>query len=535
MTRYREVGLLAEGGMAIIAQAERDDGCTVVIKRVRPPFCFDAAFLRLFADEGAVHAALDHENIVRLLDRGEDEAGPFLVFEHVDGTDLGIVLEQQHKIDVECALAVAVPLFRALSAAHDAVDENGQPLHVVHRDISPGNVLIACDGAVKLADFGVASFSLKNELTVAGEMKGKFAYMAPEQTRGERVGPRADLFSAGVVLWEALAGQRLFDGPTDADVVAAVRAVDAPALDVAPSLAALVASLLAKDQAARPESARAVSQALAAIVLELGLDEGLSRHAARLARLAPRGELTHRELDSRRHTQRVLDSTSATGVVVVRPARSRSTLPFAAAAIAVVAVAAVAYAARDKSVDDVVTPLPDAPAPISSAPISSAPSSSAPSSSTPSSTTPTTPVAIEPTASAPSAPLTTTPVATHSSALIAVAPKASAPKATGAHTVATPKARPEVAAPSPHAGDVVAAPAVAPASGFGKLTVNAEPWGSVTIDDKLVARETPLRAFAVSAGHHTVVVENPQYGKKTIELDVPVDGDIKKFVDVTKP
>ncbi|OGQ17154.1 MAG: hypothetical protein A2138_27095, partial [Deltaproteobacteria bacterium RBG_16_71_12] len=288
--RYREVGVLAEGGMAVIAQGVAEDGASVVVKRVRPPFCFDAGYLRLFDDEGAVHAALDHPCIVRLLDRGQDDAGPFLVFEHVDGTDLGVILEAAHAagrgLEVEDVLAVAVPLFQALAAAHAAKGGDGASLCVVHRDVSPGNVLIGTDGCVKLADFGVAASTLKTEATVAGELKGKYAYMAPEQTRSERVGPAADLFAAGTVLWECLAGRRLFDGPTDADIVQAVRQLPAPRLDamrpeLPAALVALVDHLLQKEPAARPRSAVDVVERLRAIALERGLDEGLARNAAR--------------------------------------------------------------------------------------------------------------------------------------------------------------------------------------------------------------------------------------------------------------
>ena len=354
--RYREVGVLAEGGMAVIAQGVADDGQSVVVKRVRPPFCFDAGYLRLFDDEGAVHAALDHPCIVRLLDRGQDDGGPFLVFEHVDGTDLGVILEAAHAerrgLDVEHVLAVAIPLFEALAAAHQACGADGSSLCVVHRDVSPGNVLIGTDGCVKLADFGVAASTLKTEVTVAGELKGKYAYMAPEQTHGAKVGPAADLFAAGIVLWECLAGQRLFDGPTDADVVQAVRTQEARRLDqvradLPPALVELVDALLKKDPAARPASARAVVGALQALAVDRGLDEGLARHAARLARTAPRREATPRELDARRRTHRVLGPDA--GAVTVRPTSRGRVRWLAAAGLLLAALTAVGVlAARDR-------------------------------------------------------------------------------------------------------------------------------------------------------------------------------------------
>ena len=509
--RYRELGVLAEGGMATVATAERDDGTTVVIKRVRPPFCFDASVLRLFADEGAVHAALDHENIVRLLDRGEDDAGPFLVFEHVDGTDLGVVMDVVKALDVECVLAVAIPLFKALAAAHETRDEAGEPLCVVHRDVSPGNVLIAHDGGVKLADFGVASFTLKSEVTVAGEMKGKFAYMAPEQTRGEKVGPRADLFAAGVVLWECLAGRRLFDGPTDADVVAAVRNQPAPALlELRPALPAsflaLVAALLEKDPASRPHSARDVARQLTDTALELGFDEGLSRHAARLARLAPRRELQVRDVDARRRTQRVLGDTATTGIVV-RDSRPRSILPALLAASAVVLIAVAAFALRPAPND--VTQLPPSPRALVAGAMSPVTLSSR--------ATPATPAT---TATIPAA-ATATPTTATTATTAALAPLI-------AHGLVRPKASASAA--------LVKAADVPRVDGFGKLTITTEPWASVSVDGKLLVKESPLRGHTLAAGKHTVVVDNPVlHLSRTLEVEVPADAEVKRFVDLNQP
>jgi hypothetical protein len=509
--RYREVGLLAEGGMALIARAETDDGGVVVVKRVRPPFCFDPSFLRLFADEGAVHAVLEHENIVRLLDRGEDDAGPYLVFEHVDGTDLAHVLEAQPNtpLEVECVLAVALPLFRALAAAHEVCGDDGKCLAVVHRDVSPGNVLISDDGAVKLADFGVASFSLKTELTVAGEMKGKFAYMAPEQTRGERVDPRADLFAAGVVLWECLAGKRLFDGPTDADVVAAVRTQAAPRLDtlehgarLPPELVALVAQLLEKAPEARPPHARDVVKRLDAIALSLGLDEGLARHAARLARRAPRRALQVRDVDARRRTQRVMGADApGTGAVVVRRS-SRSMLgPAAAAAAVVVVVAAIAVA---QGRDD-VTPLPDTPGPVAMTKPVDAPAVIDK------------PVVVD------------KPVVIDQPAVPAVIDK---PVVADKPVVDKPVRVGALVKPRDKGGAI----AGERPAGFGKLWISTEPWASVTVDGALVDKETPLLGFTLPAGPHVVVLENPVYGlKRTLRLDIPADGEVKKFVDLNTP
>jgi serine/threonine-protein kinase len=192
-------------------------------------------------------------------------------------------------------LAIAIPLSGALAFVHEACCD-GTSLNAVHRDVSPANVLLGDDGAVKLADFGVAASRLKTDVTVAGELKGKFAYMAPEQTRGAPVTPQADLFALGVVLWECLANRRLFEAPTDADVVQQVRHKEAPRLDdpavvsrrVDVDLADLVAALLQKDPAARPAKASLVRDALMAMAAERGLDDGLRRIVAQAVRQLPR-------------------------------------------------------------------------------------------------------------------------------------------------------------------------------------------------------------------------------------------------------
>lgn len=528
--------------MALVARAERDDGCAVVIKRVRPPFCFDPSFLRLFADEGAVHASLEHENIVRLLDKGEDAGGPYLVFEHVDGTDLGAVMEAQAReqtssggLEVEAVVALALPLFRALAAAHEAMDASGAPLHVVHRDVSPGNVLLSVDGDVKLADFGVASFALKTEATVAGELKGKFAYMAPEQTRGERVGPRADLFSAGIVIWEALAGQRLFDGPTDADVVAAVRGQGAADLltlrpTLPASLAALVAELLDKEPDKRPSNARAVVTRLEDIALELGLDEGLRRHVARLARLAPR---TARPLDAdlRRRTQRVL---GAEGQRPERPRRRALAPLWGAGALVAVLTSAVAFSLVSVGSGDAeIEQLPEEPAPRpppSVPPTQPASPSSEAATSTPSPVSPPTRVAER---DGPPMPASRAGAPLGGNPRVAVGAGPNLPTS-AARTGMRGRAPAADAGGSPAAPGGPAGPESPPAGGFGQVSITSEPWASVAVDGTAVARETPVKGLSLPAGRHEVVLSNPVFGTRAFTVEVRPGVESKFFFDLSR-
>ena len=498
---YRELGLLAEGGMALVVQAVREsDGASVVLKRVRPPLCFDASFVRLFLDEGALHARFDHDNIVRLVDSGEDEQGPFLVFEHICGVDFAVVLEHAREsgvaLDVEVVLAVARPLLSALTSVHGTCVD-GRCLDVVHRDISPGNVLLGDDGSVKLADFGVAASRLKTDQTVAGELKGKFAYMAPEQTRGERVTSSADLFAVGVLLWEALANRRVFDAATDADIVQQVRHRAVPRLDdesiagsrIEAPLADLVAQLLHKDPAQRPSSASSALSTLQTIIDNRGLDDGLARLVARAVRQAPRRDLTAIAPDVRRQTQRVVGLASADTILRRPAANNRVVFVVGAAAVAVVVVFAVGLVTSRNAPVEVVTPLPELPPAVATSVFHRAPE----------------PVAAAAVVDA-----------------VAVVPP-----------IQTDKPKLPRATPTPMPTTTSSA---AVADGFGRLSLTCEPWARVSVDGVVVAAETPLKAFTLSAGRHQVLVENPVLGlKKTVVVDVKKDGHERRFIDLTAP
>ncbi len=558
--RYRELGLLAEGGMALVQSAVReDDGASVVIKRVRPPLCFDATYLRLFADEAALNGALDGcAHVVRLLDRGEDEQGPFLVFEHIDGTDLGVLLDRAlegQPLDVELVLALARPLFAALTFVHEA-RKDGDALEVVHRDVSPGNVLLGEDGCVKLADFGVAAFRLKSEVTVAGELKGKFAYMAPEQTRGEKVDARADLFAAGIILWECLQNRRLFDAATDADVVHKVREQAAPALDPAHAgadLAILVAELLEKNPARRPASARKVKERLDEILLQRGLDDGLARIVARAVRLAPRRTPSPNAVELRRRTQRVL------GGAPQPPVRRRTLLPpKTAAAVVVVVLGGLGAWRAPWAVRATGDEFTDSASRVGELSTGSSPGGDE-FTDTPSAVgeffalRPGGQLARRPKDAAWGAP-------TEFSALrpgghfVEPAPKSleTTDDTDSAHVVTVPVAPvpvpqdpPSLPARPPRDRaleraatrvPVVAPPVVpAPGDGFGRLSLSAEPWARVSVDGVVVDEETPLVGFSLPAGPHTVVLDNPIYQlRRSFVVDIKNGGHERRFIDLQR-
>ncbi len=251
---------------------------SVVLKRVLPHLVENPRFLRLFLDETRIAARLNHPNIARILELGEEGGTWFIVMEHVPGHDLREVLrrarEQESKVPVNVAVKIAIDVALGLEHAHTAVDSQGRGLGVVHRDVSPHNVLLSISGEVKLIDFGVAKATNKTVHTAAGILKGKFPYMAPEQARGEAVDPRTDLFALGIILWEMLAGQYLFRGKTDAATLKLVRASEVTSLlafrkDVPVALDAIVLKALAKEPHERFQTARAMHEALSAVLQDL--------------------------------------------------------------------------------------------------------------------------------------------------------------------------------------------------------------------------------------------------------------------------
>jgi serine/threonine protein kinase len=213
-SRYRATRLIGRGGAADVYEAVATGAGgfqrRVVLKRLRRENAPDASLARGFIDEARIVAQLHHANIVSVLDFGLADGLPFQVLELVEGLDLGAILDLFKKTGtqapVEVALFIAAEIARALSYAHRAEDIEGQPLSIVHRDVTPGNILISWAGDVKLGDFGIARAARRLEETAVGFAKGKLEYMAPEQARADDVDGRADLFSLGCVLHQIVAG-----------------------------------------------------------------------------------------------------------------------------------------------------------------------------------------------------------------------------------------------------------------------------------------------------------------------------------------
>ena len=275
-TKYRVIKRLEAGGMAevYLGEAVSMEGFkkTVAIKRVLPHLAQNEAFIQMFLDEARLCARLDHANIVSVFDISKKDDTYFLVMEFVDGANLKKVVESLKKrgqrVGLGAAILIAMESCRGLSYAHELHDENGTPLRIVHRDISPPNILLTRRGEVKLADFGLAKASTQLQTTDPGVVKGKFSYLSPEAAEGNEVDARADIFSIGIVLWEMLAGKRLFLGENDYATVKLVQRANIPRLaplnrEVDEAFEEILLRALAKDPKHRYQSARELGDTLA--------------------------------------------------------------------------------------------------------------------------------------------------------------------------------------------------------------------------------------------------------------------------------
>jgi len=228
-TLYERIG---RGGMADVfkgrIQGPGGFERVFVVKRILPHLSDDPAFINMFVDEAKLSARLNHPNIVQIFELGSVEGEYFISMEHIAGHDLAETMRAIWKKSgaprVEMVAYVGREMCRALSYAHGLTDDRGQSLGMIHRDVSPSNVMLSYEGAVKLLDFGIAkALGDTQETTKSGTLKGKYAYMAPEQTEGDNVDHRIDIFAAGIVLHEVLTGRRLFKGANDLQTIERVR------------------------------------------------------------------------------------------------------------------------------------------------------------------------------------------------------------------------------------------------------------------------------------------------------------------------
>jgi serine/threonine protein kinase len=266
--RYALYGRLAAGGMATVhlGRMMEADGTsrTVAVKRLHPQFCKDPEFVAMFIDEARLAARIKHPNVVETLDILTMGQELLLVMEYIRGECFSKLLRAARRKNLEPSIGVvghiASGMLHGLHAAHEVRDDRGEPLNVVHRDISPQNVMIDVDGAVKVLDFGVAKASARIQITRDGQMKGKLSYMSPEQLQGMPVDRRADVFACGVVLWEALTRRRLFVGEDASEVLRKILRDEVPrpsefVPELTPEMDEVVLRALCKDPERRYQTA----------------------------------------------------------------------------------------------------------------------------------------------------------------------------------------------------------------------------------------------------------------------------------------
>ncbi|MDQ3262331.1 MAG: serine/threonine protein kinase [Myxococcota bacterium] len=267
--KYELVRKLASGGMAevYLARAAGPAGFqkTLVVKRILPHLAEDPKFVAMFLAEARLAAALNHPGVVQIFDFGEADDAYYLAMEYVDGPDLGTLWRAARgRLPISHAVKIISLACEGLDYAHEFRDaETGQTLNIVHRDVSPDNILLSRQGAVKVTDFGVAKAATTSQHTQAGTLKGKFAYMAPEQLRGKPLDRRADVYSAAATLYEALAGNRLFDVEGELALLNAVARephvdIRSRRAEIPEALSRILDKALAKDPARRYPTCRAL-------------------------------------------------------------------------------------------------------------------------------------------------------------------------------------------------------------------------------------------------------------------------------------
>ncbi len=281
--RYHVIERIDAGGMAEVFKANSSSlqgfEKLVAIKRILPNLTKNERFVRMFLDEAKVSLHLSHTNCVQVFDLGLADGTYFIVMEFVDGVNLKHIIDRYKQakalIPVEKTAYVATEICKGLAHAHRKVDQKGSHLAIVHRDISPPNVLVSVEGEVKITDFGLAKAKSQVETTDPGIVKGKFGYLSPEAAHGEEVDLRTDIFATGILMWEMLTGERLFLGETDIDTLQKVRKNEVPPLsnyrdDVPESLEKIIRRALASDPKQRYQRSEELGRDLTKFLFDYG-------------------------------------------------------------------------------------------------------------------------------------------------------------------------------------------------------------------------------------------------------------------------
>ena len=285
--RYELIDQAGEGGMATVWRAVQHGAAgftrQVAVKHIKPEFQAIQNYINMFVEEARVGSDLAHPNIVQVHDFIIDEKSYYLVMEWVEGLDLGSLVRAflRAKMPTPWTLitAVCIDALRGLSAAHERRRHDGGRSPIIHRDVSPHNILVSVNGLAKITDFGLARARDRLfSLTAPGTVKGKLTYLSPEVSYGQQATPLSDLFSMGNVMWESLAGRRLFRGATDLETFRLIRECVVPSLaelrpDLPAGLVTAVERSLEREPADRFASARAMAKDLSAVLAEAGWTE----------------------------------------------------------------------------------------------------------------------------------------------------------------------------------------------------------------------------------------------------------------------
>jgi len=408
--RYAIHGEIASGGMASVHIARLTEASgvvrTVAIKRTHPHLARDPDFALMFLDEARVASRIRHPNVVATLEVLGTTEDLALVMDYVDGESVWKLLraakERGEHVPVAVAASIIVGTLHGLHAAHEATDERGQPLRIVHRDVSPQNILVGTDGIARLVDFGIAKAVGRLHSTRDSSVKGKYAYMAPEQVRGEQVSRLTDTYAAAIVFWELLTGERLFAGKTEAETIhkCLVGRVQPPSLfarDVGPELDEILRKALSREPARRYQSALELAMDIESCVPAIEASEvgaWVQRMAAEslAARALVLAEIERGERSDRETPDASAGATPPPPTGTRAPRRTRTAaMLLAIVAVALVAAGATTVAARRRAPE--ATPMPattvsaaaaavSSPAQSDPAPVVSSAAASAPAAST---------------------------------------------------------------------------------------------------------------------------------------------------------
>jgi serine/threonine-protein kinase len=508
-----------------LAESEPASGVRrlLVVKRLLTHIGDDAGALQMFLDEARIAVRLNHPNIVQTYDVGVCEGRYCIAMEYLRGQPLHRVHHRAQALSgglpVGVAVAIAVEMLEGLAYAHDAVDYDGAPLAVVHRDISPHNVFVQYDGRVKVLDFGIAKANTQESRTRTGLVKGKFGYMAPEQALAQPVDRRADVWSAGVVLWELLTGARLFKGNSEGATLNLTLSSEVPSVrsrrpDVPPALDAIVHTALSRELARRYPSAQAMKEELerwlesadhhlgfrsVALVMDALFDgERRAQERAVYDLLSRRDSTPPSSVGTYSSATPFASATNVQEASVsLLTAELRRKDRLLARALMSLAAFVLAVAA---GVLFAIFRAP--PASIAVAPRAAAPALTV------------TAAAVSPQpAAAPTA-------AVASSAGVAAAAPSEAPKpALAAVAPALPRNRAPAFIPPRRTGrndrelDVKPAPA-ASAVESGMLTIDSTPWSIVSTGGRVLG-QTPVVGAVLPAGDHALTLSNPELGSST--------------------